>query len=205
MPIDVALTDALLAVVAGREGFRLLYRSNGAATAGVGLLLVALAAAFGTFRYGGVPGLEGSHDGVTRLAGQVGMPLVGVGYLVAAFRPQDDRRARSYAFVVFILLAVAFVSVPWWTTVAGALGMTAVLVGAAALGRRWRPAILFGAVGALGVVINGLVVNGEGAVGPLSRIAWFHLGLAGSCWALGQGLWRLPLDQTETPDGQPQS
>ncbi|MEM6929349.1 MAG: hypothetical protein AAF602_20590, partial [Myxococcota bacterium] len=109
MPYDIAITDAILAALAGREGFRLLSRPQGGTIAGVGLLIVALAAAFGALRYAGVAGLEGAHDGVIRLAGQVGLPLVGVGYVVAAFVPGHGARVRPYAFVVLLLLAVALI------------------------------------------------------------------------------------------------
>lgn len=197
MPADVALTDALLAVVAGREGFRLLYRPHGAATVGVGILLVALAAGFGAVHHAGVPGLEGTHDGVTRLAGQVGFPMVGVGYLVAAFRPQHDQQARTYSFVIFVLLGVALVGWTGWTAMAGGLAVVAVLVGAGVLGGR---VLVFGGVGALGLVANELFVRRGGAVGPLSEEAWYQLGLAGACWALAQGMVWLPPDLVASAD-----
>jgi len=188
---DVAITDALLAIVAGREGFRLLFRPHGGATAGVGLLLVALAAAFGAIRFSLAPELVGAHQGVTRLAAQVGMPLVGVGYAVAAFAPAHGRTVRPYAFVVLILAAVALIGVPVYGTVISGLGMAAALVGALVLARIERAALL-GALGAAGVVVSGLAIAGEGTLGPLTRVAWFHLGLAGSSWLLAQGLLRLP-------------
>jgi len=201
---DEAITDALLAIVAGREGFRLLSRPHGGTTAGVGLFLVAVAATFGVFRYSVAPDLVGSHEGVSRLAAQVGMPLVGVGYLVAAFAPTRDRVVRPYAFVVLLLLAVLLpvylVDVVPYGAVVGGSGMAAVIVGSVALARVTRAALI-GAAGAAGVLISGLVIVGEGELGFFSRLAWFHVGLAASAWLLARGLLRLPEDHG-LPDRQ---
>lgn len=200
---DVAITDAILALIAGVQGFRLLYTDRGGPSAGVGLLLVALAATFGAGRFFVAPDdpeVAGSHVGVTRLASLVGLPLVGVGYASTAFVPQHARAALPYAFVVLLLLAVALIGVdPWITVIAGA-GMAAVIVGAGGFARYDLQSAGLGGLGAAGVLVSGLVINGEGTFGPLSRVAWFHLGLAGATWALGQGMIR---QLRESDQGQP--
>ncbi|MEN0065265.1 MAG: hypothetical protein AAGA48_24180 [Myxococcota bacterium] len=188
---DVAITDALLAIVAGVEGFRLLSSSRGGPTAGVGLLMVALAAGFGALRFTIAPDLEMTHQGVTRLASQVGFPMVGVGWLNSLVWPEHARQGRAYAFVTFVLLAIAFIGNPFFGTIMAALGMAAVVVGAVGLGRHDAWGVTIGIAGALGVVGSGLLVNGSGSWGPFTRVAWFHLGLAASCWALAFGLRRV--------------
>lgn len=197
---DIALTDALLALVALVQGFRLLSADRGGATAGVGLLMVALAAAFGAGRFWigrEAPDLAGAHQGVTNLAALVGLPLVGVGYATTAFVPKHARAARPYAFVVLLIAAVALIGVDRYRTIIGGIGMVTVLVASPALVRLDARGAALGALGAIGVVVSGLAIHGEGTLGPLSRVAWFHLGLAGSAWALGHGLWRVL--QIESP------
>lgn len=191
---DAGWTDLILGLVALGLGFRLMFRGGGPQTVGVGLFLVGLAAAFGVARYasGDQPSLVVAHRGVTGMASLVGMPLVGVGYLTAAFFPERAHDVRRYAFVVLLVGAVFLLYVQQSGTVLGALGMAAVLVGA---GRALRVQPLAGAsgmLGALGVIVSGLVIGGPGDWGPLSRTAWFHLAFTLSCVALAGGVLTWP-------------
>lgn len=186
--IDAALSDAVLAGVSLWLGFRLLQRGGGAGTAGVGLMLVGIAATFGTLRFGGAAGLGQAHDGVSKLAGLVGIPLVGFGYVSAAFFPDRAVAARAYAFVSLLVAAVALIGVSAYGTAIGGLGMLGTVVGAIAAHRGAPRVALLGIAGAMGVLLSGLVVAGEGSWGPMSRIAWFHLSLALSCALLAAGL-----------------
>ncbi|MBX2803334.1 MAG: hypothetical protein KTR31_36980 [Myxococcales bacterium] len=188
--IDAAWTDAVLAVVALGAGFRLLRHGAGAATAGVGLFLVGVAAVFGVVRFSGVDTLAPTHWGVSRLASLVGVPLVGVGWATEIGWPDRAQQVRPYAFVLLLVAAVALIAVPLYGTVIGALGMGLVAMASLVVLRRAPMVAAFGLLGASGVAVSGLVILGEGSMGPLSRVAWFHLALAGSFALLGEGLVR---------------
>ncbi|HHO51622.1 MAG TPA: hypothetical protein ENK18_12290 [Deltaproteobacteria bacterium] len=188
--IDAAASDAILALVALVAGLRLLQRGGGAGTAGVGLILVGIAATFGTIRFGGVQSLAQAHDGVSRLASLVGIPLVGSGYLSVAFFPQHAVAVRPYVFVSLLVAAVALIGVPLYGTVIGGAAMIGAAVAAIVGLRRPPSAAAEGLAGAVGVLLCGLVVSGEGSWGPLSRTAWLHLGLSASCALLATGLLR---------------
>ncbi len=189
---DTAWSDAILAVVSGVLGLRLLNRGGGAGTAGVGLLLVGVAAAFGALRFSFAPSLALTHLGVSRLAAMVGLPLVGVGWVTAVWFPDRARQVRPYAFVLLLVAAVAMIAVEPYRTAVGGSGMAAALVASLWTLRRDPVAGLLGALGAVGVVVAGLAIAGEGSLGPLSRIAWVHLALAAANALLAAGLLRLP-------------
>ncbi len=186
--IDAALTDGVLALVSIVTGFRLLARGGGAGTGGVGLLLVGIAASFGTIRFGGVDSLTTAHQGVSQLAALVGIPMVGFGYLSLAFFPQHAQSARSYVFVPLLVAAVGLIAVPTYGTIIGGISLVAIAIGALSAGGLGSSSALFGVVGAVGVLISAEVVAGEGRWGPMSRIAWFHLSFAASCALLAAGL-----------------
>ena len=188
--IDAAWTDAVLALVSLGLGLRLLNQGGGAGTAGVGLLLVGIAATFGAVRFAFAPDLALAHEGVTRLAGMVGIPMVGVGWVTAVWFPEKARQVRPYAFVLLLIASVALIAVEPYRTAVGALGMVASLVAAAWALRRDPVAGALGALGAVGVMVAGLAIAGEGSFGPMSRIAWFHLALAVANALLGAGLLR---------------
>lgn len=187
---DAGWTDLILAMAALGLGFRLLSRGGGAQTVGVGLFLVGLAAAFGVARYasGDDPSLVVAHRGVTGMASLVGMPLVGVGYVTAVFFPAWAAEARRYAFVLLLVAAVFLLYVERSGVLLGGIGMGLVLVSAARTLGSQPVAGVLGAVGAMGVLVSGLVIGGEGDWGPLSRTAWFHLAFALSCLGLAAGV-----------------
>ena len=190
---DAAWTDGVLAIVSLGLGFRLLSRGGGSATVGVGLFLVGVAAAFGTFLFSGVDVLAPAHRGVTLMATLIGMPLVGVGYVTAAFANHQAHDVRRVAFVLLLIAAVFLMYVDFSRVLLGALGMGLVMVGAGVALRTDVASGLAGVAGALGVLLAGLVVGtGDEVWGPLSRTAWFHLSFALSCALLAAGVWRWP-------------
>ncbi len=188
-------TDAVLAVVACGLGLTLLQRGgHGAGTGGVGLMLVGLAAGFGALRLTAFPELEAAHSGLSRMATMIGEPLVGAGFVTAAFVPQHARVVRSATFVTALVAAVMLVAVPLWGTIAAATGMVAVCVGAVASADPRSAASAI--TGAALVVVAGLVIGTDGQWAGLSRTGWFHTTLivAHGCmaWAL------LRIDPTPT-------
>lgn len=192
MDLGGSITDAALAAVCWVAGWRLFSRGGpAAATGAVGAWLVAIAASLGTLRLGGVGGLDFAHLGTSRLAGMVGLPMVGLGWATAAFAPERARPVRSYGFVLLLIAAVLWIATPLWGTVAGGAGMALVFAGAARLGPREPVGAAAGAAGAALVLVAGLGIAGDGDLGPLTRIAWFHLALALAQTLLAVGLLRV--------------
>jgi len=180
-------TDAVLAVVSLGGGAWLLLRDSASGrTAGLGLLLVGIAALVGTLRFAGQEQLAGAHAGLSGLAACVGLPTVAAGWATAVFAPHRAELARRYVFGVLLVVA----AMVWWValvrTVLGALAMLTVAVAAARALPRWA-----GALGALGAALTlgvGLLIGTEGDLLGFPRVGWFHLGLAGANLALAAGL-----------------
>ena len=195
--IDAAWTDAVLALVCAGLGLWLWGGgSPSQRTGGIGLVLVGTAATLGALRYGGVDGVENAHMGVTRLAEMVGLPMVGVGYATASWPPDWANRARSIAFVLLLIAAVLGMNDETFRLGVGVVGLAAVVVGA--LGQVRRDPVVTGlaGLGVAGVAVARFAILGDGDLGPMSRIAWFHLAFAGCVALLGAGLVRL-----EAPSG----
>ncbi len=176
---DVAATDALLAVAGLGAGLASLRGGIPQRMAGVGLALVGLAAVAGTFRYGGVQGLEGVHTDISALAAFVGVPVAGLS-LAAGQLAQPWSRWLVWATGLVPLLAALGADLPATATVLGAVGMVAALVVCASQ-RRWG-----GAIGALLVMVAGLVIVGDWTFLGLERLAWFHVVLAVAIGLLGR-------------------
>lgn len=189
MALSTAITDALLAVACGVAAVPLLRAPAPLAgrIGGYGLGLVGLAAALGALRFAGVGDVAPVHDTLSRLAGFVGVPWIGVAWATAG-RP--DRDARLGAGLVFVGGTIAHLAgLTAWRTGAGGLAMAAV-IGVALTGlARGRPeGAAFGAGGALLTLLAGLAVGTEGAIGPMPRVDLFHVLLMLANLGLGVGL-----------------
>jgi hypothetical protein len=183
------LTDVVLASVCG-IGAAATGRRCGVAAAGLGL--IGLAAALGAVRFLAWPELAPAHDGATQLAGLVGVPMVGVG---AATALAGVRARVGWATTgVLALLAAVLWDVAAWRTVVGGAAM----VGLAAVGvTAWSRGGLLAAAGAVGVIGAGLGVAGPGAWLGVTRVAWFHVALAGALGLVAAGL----LARRREPEG----
>src|SRR5688572_25993527 len=91
MDLDAAWTDAVLAMVAWGVGVAAVARGTvHRRIAGGGASLVALAATVGAIRLSAVPELQRLHEGLTAVAGALGVPLLALGTALHLVRA--DRR-----------------------------------------------------------------------------------------------------------------
>ena len=171
---------------------RLLPRSGGPDLVGIGLLLLGLAAAFGVAAALGLPDASVAAWGVRRLALQVGVPMVGVGFSTATFMPQHAVAARRYGFVLLLVAGVAFINVPVWGLAVAGIGLALIALSAFATLPRDPLAGGFGLAGALMLLASAVW---------LQDMAWLQLGVTAGVVALGvaAGRYRVwiqaPLDQ----------
>jgi hypothetical protein len=153
--------------------------------AAAGFLLVGIAASVGTFRLGGVAELAMLHDSLSAWAGLVGIPLLGAGVMAARTEGEVRDRIQSRAAILAVVLTgVAFLAEPevqerLRTLVAGGAMVGAVL--ASLRSKAWP-----GALGAVGVIVAGLVISGDGLWVGFPRDGWFHLAMAGSMLAMAR-------------------
>ena len=175
--LHAAWTDAVLAVASfGGAAFCGL-KGPRRWMAPAGLVLVGAAALVGTARLGGVVALADVHDGLSRLAGLVGVPLIGAGVIAATIGPAVRSKVTSRVAV----LAVVLCGVVWMADADTQRSLRTLVAGGAMVGallaslrsQRWT-----GAVGAAGVVLAGLVVAGDGDWLGFPRDGWFHLAMA---------------------------
>jgi len=185
MPI-AAWTDAILALCAGLTALALLGQGPPSArTTGIGLLLVALAASVGALRLSGSDQLAFPHDALSGVAAIVGLPLVGAGWVTAAFRPDRASQARIAVLAPLLLASLGLWHLPLVRTALGGAGMLAVLVASGRVARTHPIAATMGAAGALLTVGVGLGIGTNGELMGFPRVGWFHLGLAAGAIGLG--------------------
>lgn len=187
--LSTALSDALLAACSagGAVGLRL----RGEKYASTGLAMFALAASCGSLRFGGVEALIGVHDFTSALAGQVGLPLIGVAYASAAWRDQLDfpRRLQlsGAVIVLFTVFGVVF-PVAIYKTAIGAAALVLIAAACASLASASPTRAALGGAGAVLTAIAALGIGTEGALGPVPRIDVFHVALSLANLSLATGL-----------------
>ncbi|MGZ5966894.1 MAG: hypothetical protein ACXWP4_04425 [Polyangiales bacterium] len=183
--LAAALTDVLLASVGTIVVLACASRKTAATRVGaLGVLASVVAAILGAFRFLGVVGVTSQHLVAVHVAATVGMPMIGLSFVLASARPVHPRRMAGVVLVVLIALSLAFRG-PGFRTIAGAAGMIATAVAAGALARRDRLTGVAGAAGAVLVMIDGLVIGGPGDLWCMSRTAWFHVLFAVAIGSLG--------------------
>jgi hypothetical protein len=164
-------TDVLVALVGIVGALACASRSTLAA---VGLLGPAIAAILGALRFNGVESVIPQHLVAVHAAATIGMPLIGLSFVLAVARPTRSRTIAAAVFAVLVALSVALPG-PGYRTIAGGAGMIASAVAAALLARRDRLAGAVGVSAAVLVIVDGLVIGGPGDLFGMSRTAWFHV------------------------------
>ncbi len=193
MNVDAAWTDAILATASLAGAAYALRHDRQRWLTPAGLIVLGVAAAFGTLRFAGVDALIPAHEALSRLAGLVGLPLAAVGVAAASVKTADLRRLHLAAAICAVPLAVVAVAVDpevsraIRTVVSGAAMLAA--IGFSAKNRnRW------GALAPVLVLVAGLGLAGEGELAGFHRMGWFHLVMAPAAACFG-------LASTKTPEG----
>lgn len=191
MNLATAISDGVLATVTLACVSPLLARRRALGPAALGFALIGAAALCGTARFLGLEALEGLHRGLSEAAAAIAMPTIGAAALALAWARPASRRVWGQRVLVLAALHVA-ASLAGVTAgyglASGALGTAAVLV-AGVRARSWCPrggALVI--VGAVLVLIAGLVIGTKGELGPFARVDVFHYVLAVADAALAVGL-----------------
>jgi len=186
MQLSTALSDAILALVAW--GAAVIAHLSGSRPAAAGFALVALAASIGVLRFSAWPQLVPVHTSLSLVAGQVGIPLIGLGFCLAVFRMPPPPGPLLITLILCVLFFIFQHLIVWnlYGTVVGALGAVAIIAAGIALFP--APSALWTAGGALLLVIAGLAVGTRGELAGMLRIDLFHYLMA---IAIGMMAWGL--------------
>lgn len=185
-----ALTDVLVALVGVVACIACATRRAVACTVGaVALAGPTVAASLGALRFSGIDSVAAQHDVAVHAAATIGMPMIGLSFVIAAARPARGRRIAAIVFAALVALSLALPG-PEYRTIAGGAGMTAGAVAAGFIATRDRSAGLVGVLGAVLVVFDGLLIGGPGDLWGVSRTAWFHVVFAVAIAALARALLR---------------
>lgn len=163
---------------------------------GWGLLLMAIAAGCGAARFAGFGGedLVEVHLFLSRVAGQVGIPLLGLGFIATRWAPlRNENVARFLPLGLMILFGVFefYVDFPAWREAAATIGVGMVLfVGIGELNRH-PPAGFLAIAGAVGIVLAGMVIGTRGEWFGLPALDWFHYALAACYFMIAEAMRRL--------------
>lgn len=143
----------------------------------LGIGLVGLAAAVGTFRLGGVQELLTTHLALGRVATGVGIPLAGAGIVAESLGVETRRRAQRAAAIIGIVLALILLP-----SDGGLQRLLRLIVPAAMMlltvGFSVRRRSPEGVLGPILVIVAGLLIFGEGQWLGFERGGWFHLAMA---------------------------
>jgi len=188
MPLATVVSDAALCAAA--LAALVLARSRPLAVAG--FALIALAAAAGSLRYGPVPALQPWHQGLSFLAGTLGLPLV-----LLAYAALGARRTAPAVGALLLLSAAA-----WMQPQARLLvGLATVLGWALLLWRERRLPSLAALIG-LGIVAT-LAAGAFALQGRWPQLDAMHYALALGQLGFGVALRRREMmDNTTAPPRQ---
>jgi len=177
-----AVSDALLALVAGLVAWRLLACHP---TAALGGALVAVAAAIGTLAFLGVGWAHGGlHHAAAVIAGCAGLPLLAVGLRWPDSAVATRLPAAVALLAASVLLAVGLVIVLRWAPWSQALPLSSALLLALAGLRSHRRLVV---VGALTLVVAFVMFASGWTVPRLSIVQQLHLLTAAGLGLVGIG------------------
>ncbi|WP_444899945.1 hypothetical protein ACJJIX_03515 [Microbulbifer sp. VAAC004] len=167
------------------------------------LMIMALAALVGAYRYGIDPGVTELHRALAQISGFASFLLIGIGLAWARLEISWGRDTRAPAYLVMVLILAgaiglaqstsmsALTVIDLFSTVGLVLWLMVALLELIAPRRLKRNQALVIGAGALLVVFNGLFIGtGASRLLGLARTNWFHLLLALSILSL---LWARPL------------
>ncbi|MBE7436929.1 MAG: hypothetical protein HS115_00635 [Spirochaetales bacterium] len=186
MQPSTAVSDAVLALITW--GAACLAHMSGSRPAAAGFALVALAASVGVLRFSILPDLVPLHTSLSAAAGQVGIPLIGLGFCLIVFRipPPPWALILTIALCALFFVFTHFIQWNLYGTIAGAIGALAIIAAGIALFP--GGSAFFTAGGALLLVIAGLVVGTKGELAGMLRIDVFHylmtIAIAMMAWGL---------------------
>ncbi|WP_444929822.1 hypothetical protein ACJJIF_18875 [Microbulbifer sp. SSSA002] len=196
-PIDILLS--LAALLIANQYWRLgnTRYLSAALLVMAGLLLIAVCALVGAYRYGIDPGVTQLHRALLQLSGFSSLLLIGIGLVWARFGIGLGQGTRGPAYAVLVLVLASSIGI----SESGSLSPQEVIEVFSALGlllwlgvammelmspRRLSPPgpLLLGA-GAVVIAMDGLFVGtGAPRVLGLARTNWFHLLLGLSLFSL---------------------
>ena len=181
---SVAVSDAVLALVC-LSGAVYFFSSRFSLSAAPGFALVGAAACLGVLRFAFVPELKEIHSLVSTMAGQIGMPLLGFAFFLAGWRTLAIRTQLAVLFLLAILFVLFHFLIPFklYGILIGGVAMV-VVIAAGVKQSSQRDFALPATVGAVLVILAGLVVRGEGEWAGVLRVNWYHYVLATAMGAL---------------------
>ncbi len=189
MQISTAISDAVLAIASFWVA-RLVWIA-GARPGAIGLALVGLAAVFGALRFSVAPSVVEAHSFCSALAGQVGIPLVALSFLLL-LRTSPPGQLPALVFVglvaFFLLFRWTFPLALYGTIIGGLAALVIVGVGLYFLPQKGA---ILAIVGALVLVGAGLGIGTKGDLLGIPRVDIFHYFTAVSVVLLGMGLSRI--------------
>lgn len=179
MQYSVALSDAVLAAVCLISAFAFL-SSRLSLSASTGFALVGAAALLGVLRFAFFPEVRPVHSLVSTMAGQIGMPLLGLAFVLVGWRALSARQQLAVVFLLAICFVLFHFLVPFklYGTIVGGAAMVIVIATGIKHFSSSRNFALTAIGGGALVVIAGLGLRGDGELAGMLRVNWYHYALA---------------------------
>lgn len=187
MQLSTVLSDAVLALVSFWAAW-IVYNA-GLRPGAIAFLLTGAAAFAGVLRFSVLPQILPVHSMLSAMAGQVGVPLLGLSFAHAVFRfPATSLQveAAGVALLAVFLVNRFLFPIPLYATVIGGIGALIILVAGARSMVSIAGALAMG--GAIVLVVAGLVIGSSGEIWKFRRVDLYHYALTISMWMMGTAL-----------------
>lgn len=186
MQLSTALSDGILALVSFYSAWAVYVA--GSKSGAAGLALVGIASLAGVFRFSFLEQLAPVHSFFSALAGQVGIPVIGLTFLFLVFRLPESGYLGMIAALLLVLCVVNrwFLPIPLYGIVVAGLGALAIIIASV----RMLPSTagILGIAGAVVLVLAGLAIGTSGNMFGFKRVDLYHYVLSISVGLFGQSL-----------------
>ena len=189
MDISIIISDGVLSSVAFYTAFKL-FRSglSFAKVSATGILIIGLTSFIGFINHFGIPQTAPFGRFFGGLSNFLGVPLIGLAFAMLVFK---NERLSTFLIALFIIIYILFTysySLPILPMILGSISMlTIVTVSASKI--KEKPTFSFlGIIGAILIIVAGLVVGTEGKIGSFLRLDLYHYMIAGAFICFGKAL-----------------
>ncbi len=176
MILSTAISDGVLCLVTLWATWRMARAGHAAAALSLGL--IAIPAAMGALRFGGLAELADLHQRASYAAAVSALPTFCIAFAFGAWKSRALAIMHVPWLVGVFVLAAAFITWPMYATVIGASGLVLAVAGAVA--SRRLGAIVWTVIAAAVYAAAGLVIGTTGEWRGIARVDLYHYALAGA-------------------------
>lgn len=189
MDISIVISDGVLSSVAFYSAFQL-FRSglSFAKVAATGILIIGLASFVGFINHFGIPQTASFGKFFGGLSNFMGVPLIGLAFAMLVFKNTRLSTLLIALFLIIYIVFTHFYSFPILPTLLGSISMLTIITVSISKIRENSSFSILGIIGAILIIVAGLVIGTEGKIGSFLRLDLYHYTIAGASLCFGKSL-----------------